>query len=224
MKNLIVLLAALLLAGGRAGAVDIQLDKLDLSMVQQGSGNAQSGKSSSGKKIRISEREFNDGVGTHTPSKWLIEVDGKAELIEGYVGVDEGSKDKGAVAEFIVVGDGAQLWTSGPLGMTSKAVPFKIPLVGIKRITLVVRSGHRFGHDADWASAKIVFNGATPKSIPLPPEQNVILTPKPGPKPHINGPKVYGAGPGHPFLYRIPCTGERTDQVFHDQSADGTVV
>jgi len=37
----------------------------------------------------------------------------------------------------------------------------------------------------------------------------VILTPKPGPEPKINGPKVFGARPGHPFLYRIACTGDR---------------
>jgi alpha-galactosidase len=36
-----------------------------------------------------------------------------------------------------------------------------------------------------------------------------ILTPKPSPKPRINGAKVYGARPGHPFLFRIPATGER---------------
>ena len=36
-----------------------------------------------------------------------------------------------------------------------------------------------------------------------------ILTP-PAPKtPKVNGPKVYGARPGAPFLYRIPATGER---------------
>jgi len=39
--------------------------------------------------------------------------------------------------------------------------------------------------------------------------QNPILTPRPGPEPRINGPRVYGARPGHPFLYRIPCTGRR---------------
>jgi alpha-galactosidase len=37
----------------------------------------------------------------------------------------------------------------------------------------------------------------------------LVLTPKPAPEPRINGPEVYGARPGHPFLYRIPCTGER---------------
>jgi alpha-galactosidase len=36
-----------------------------------------------------------------------------------------------------------------------------------------------------------------------------ILTPKPSPKPRINGAKVYGARPGHPFLYRIPASGKR---------------
>jgi alpha-galactosidase len=36
-----------------------------------------------------------------------------------------------------------------------------------------------------------------------------ILTPAPGPAPKINGPVVYGARPDRPFLYRIPCTGNR---------------
>ena len=39
--------------------------------------------------------------------------------------------------------------------------------------------------------------------------QAVILTPKPGPAPRINGPEVYGARPGHPFLYLIPAQGDR---------------
>ncbi|MBI5865945.1 MAG: alpha-galactosidase, partial [Planctomycetes bacterium] len=36
-----------------------------------------------------------------------------------------------------------------------------------------------------------------------------LLTPPPEPAPRINGPSVYGARPGRPFLYRIPCTGVR---------------
>ena len=39
-----------------------------------------------------------------------------------------------------------------------------------------------------------------------------ILTPKPGAAPKLNGPPVYGARPGRPFLYRIPCTGRRPIQ------------
>ncbi len=40
-------------------------------------------------------------------------------------------------------------------------------------------------------------------------EDAVLLTPPPGSKPKINGPKVYACGPKHPFLYRIPATGQR---------------
>jgi alpha-galactosidase len=36
-----------------------------------------------------------------------------------------------------------------------------------------------------------------------------ILTPKPGPAPRINGPRLYGCRPAHPLLYRIPTTGQR---------------
>ena len=47
--------------------------------------------------------------------------------------------------------------------------------------------------------------------------ERFILTPKPGAEPRINGPSMYGARPGHPFLYRIPCTGVRPIRF----SADG---
>ncbi|MDP2338590.1 MAG: putative Ig domain-containing protein, partial [Bacteroidota bacterium] len=36
-----------------------------------------------------------------------------------------------------------------------------------------------------------------------------LYTPAPKLQPRINGPLVYGCRPGHPFLYRIPCQGER---------------
>ena len=36
-----------------------------------------------------------------------------------------------------------------------------------------------------------------------------LRTPKAFDSPHINGPVVYGVRPGHPFLYRIPCSGIR---------------
>ena len=37
----------------------------------------------------------------------------------------------------------------------------------------------------------------------------MVLTPKPPATPRINGPKVFGVRPGHPFLFTIPATGER---------------
>ena len=49
-----------------------------------------------------------------------------------------------------------------------------------------------------------ITNGADVDKQPPP-----ILTPKPSPKPRINGAKVFGVRPGHPLLYTIAATGER---------------
>ncbi len=40
-------------------------------------------------------------------------------------------------------------------------------------------------------------------------EEAIILTPKPPPTPRINGAKVFGVRPGHPFLFTIAATGDR---------------
>ena len=37
----------------------------------------------------------------------------------------------------------------------------------------------------------------------------MILTPKPGAAPRINGPKIFGVRPGHPIVFTIPATGLR---------------
>ena len=52
---------------------------------------------------------------------------------------------------------------------------------------------------------------ATPAivSATQPVEEAEILTPPAPNEPRINGPVVYGVRPGSPFLYRIPCTGQR---------------
>ena len=56
---------------------------------------------------------------------------------------------------------------------------------------------------ADWALA------AAPATADWTAEPAVILTPKPSPRPRINGAKVFGVRPGHPFLFTIAATGER---------------
>jgi alpha-galactosidase len=45
--------------------------------------------------------------------------------------------------------------------------------------------------------------------LAAPVEKAVILTPKPGAMPRINGARVFGVRPGNPFLFTIPVTGER---------------
>ena len=40
-------------------------------------------------------------------------------------------------------------------------------------------------------------------------DPSLILTPKAGPQPRINGPKIFGVRPGHPILFTIPASGNR---------------
>jgi alpha-galactosidase len=56
--------------------------------------------------------------------------------------------------------------------------------------------------------------GKTQPAALAPPaaEARPILTPKPPASPRINGPRVYGARPGHDVIYRIPATGMRPMQ------------
>jgi alpha-galactosidase len=64
-------------------------------------------------------------------------------------------------------------------------------------------------------------HAAEAKLVAIPPEPRVILTPKPPETPRINGPRIFGVGPGHPFLFTIPVTGERPMRFAVDKLPQG---
>src|SRR5512136_1904022 len=61
-----------------------------------------------------------------------------------------------------------------------------------------------------------------PQAGPAQPDDDPgTLTPPAPREPRINGPSVYGVRPGHPFLYRIPATGDRPMQFTVQGLPDG---
>ena len=203
----------LLYACSVAGAEVVRLGELDLSKMSSGWGKPLADQSVTGKALSAGGRTFDTGVGTHAESTLYVTLDGKVERFKTCVGVDDGAGRRGSV-RFMVFGDGKRLFDSGVMkgGQTAKTVD--VPLMGVRQLRLMVTSagdGTDFDH-ADWAQAEFVVAGGRPVAVDapkIPPEERVILTPKPGPQPQINGPRAYGARPGRPFLYRIPCTGLR---------------
>jgi alpha-galactosidase len=191
----------------------VRLGELDLSEMSCGWGKPLVDKSVTGQAISIGGRTFDTGVGTHAESTIYLELDGKIERFKASVGVDDGAGRRGSV-RFLVYGDGKRLFDGGIMKGGQEAKAVDVPLTGVKQLRLMVTSagdGTDFDH-ADWAQAEFVVTGGRPLAVDppkMPPEERVILTPKPGPQPQINGPKVYGARPGRPFIYRIPCTGTR---------------
>jgi alpha-galactosidase len=214
MKSLIVCLGVI---GGIAGwsrAESIWVSNLDLTKAVTGWGHAQADKSIEKKPLTIAGQTYARGIGMHATGTLYIDLAGRAEAFRAKVGVDdEVTAGQGSVV-FKLVGDGRVLFDSGVMKGGQPAKPVDVNLKGVNTLLLLVGdAGDNINYDhGDWAEAVIVMKEGKPSAMPAPAEQAVILTPKPGPSPRINGPKVYGCRPGNPFLYRIPCTGERPMQ------------
>jgi alpha-galactosidase len=206
----ILLLIALTRGSFAASSDTLFLSALDLSKVRQGWGRAQKDLSVSGNPLSISGRRFDRGVGTHAASVLWVTVNGGAERFQAFAGVDDSAKGDGSVI-FKVIGDGRILWKSNVMRHGQRASQIDVDLRGVMQLVLQVgEAGDGIGNDhADWADARLIVSGEKPKTASPPLEEATILTPPPGPVPHINGPAVVGCRPGNPFLYRIPCTGER---------------
>lgn len=214
MKRLLLSLVTLALPL-LAHAETIPLSSLDLSLMSSGWGKPLAGKAVTNRPMRIGDQTYTDGVGTHADSEFLIDLGGRGERFTAVVGVDAGATNKNlALVEFIIYGDEKELWRSGPCRPSDAPKPVDVSLKGVRILNLTVTDGGN-GADSDhanWANARITFSGAAPKAIPappIPPEEKIILTPPPPAEPRLNNPRVYGARPGSPFLYRIPATGQR---------------
>jgi len=142
-----------------------------------------------------------------------IDLKKSCRSFSAFVGVDDEVNGKIGSVRFRIYGDGKLLFNSGVLKAGEPAKKVDIDLTGCKALTLSVDpAGDNTSFDhANWADAAFVVAGDDPVAVDAPvlKEEKVILTPKPGPEPKINGPKAYGCRPGRPFIYRIPCLGKR---------------
>lgn len=195
---------------GRAAPETVWLSSLDLSPITQGWGTPQADKAVTGKPLSIGGTKFDRGLGTHTDSLVRLELKGGAEKLSAFVGVDDAAGSGQANVAFRIIGDGKVLWKSGTMKLGQPAKKVDLDVKGIKMLLLIAesRGSISFGH-ADWADAKLLVTGQRPAIVGSPKEEPVILTPKPPRAPRINGARIFGVRPGHPFLFTIPATGDR---------------
>jgi alpha-galactosidase len=189
----------------------LSLADLDLGKIQQGWGDPQANKSVDGNPLSIGGQTFKEGVGTHADGVLRIDLAGKARRFTAMVGVDDEVRGQVGSVVFRVLGDGKDLYNSGLVKVDQPARKVEVDLTDIKTLLLMVEGGAdgiNYDH-ADWADARIDYEGIKPKAVDGPKEEAVILTPKPSPKPRINIAKVFGVRPGNPFLYTIAATGDR---------------
>ena len=188
------------------------VETLDLSLMDQSWGRGRAGLSVDGGPLTIDGHVYVHGIGTHADSEMNIHLKGAAERFQALVGVDDEVNQEGSVV-FVVLVDDEEVWQSGLLRGSDPAENVSIDLWGAQQITLIVEdAGDRIDYDhADWASARLVMAPGTQ-------ERPVTFRPAAGPPPQISrdisaepaihAPRITGATPGRPFLFRIPATGE----------------
>lgn len=214
IKNNITTLIILctLILSGCSSPQTVWLDDLDLTAMTQGGGVPTKNKSVDGNPLTIGGQTFERGVGTHSVSEIAIQIDGNATLFTAFVGLDDEMLEHKTSAEFIVIGDGEQLWSSGVVKVGDAPKECSVPLDGVKRLELIVAEGGDgpYYDHADWADAKIISKGKkTFPTLKFIATEPYILTPPAPATPRINGASVFGVRPGSPFQYQIAATGDR---------------
>ena len=156
---------------------------------------------------------YERGLGAHSISRLLYELDGKAVSISGLAGADDKNLFAGKL-QFKLIGDKKELWKSGVMKKGDPVKEFNVSLKGIDKLLLLVEEcgdGIMYDH-ADWLNVKIETRGEV-KPIPVwakpVAKEKYILTPSAPEAPVINNPLVFGARPGNPFLWSVMATGNR---------------
>lgn len=158
----------------------------------------------------IAGKAYGGGLGTQADNRTAIELNG-AIRFTALVGIDDATESALPIHLEVQV-DGVVAWQK-EMKKGEAAAAIDLDVRGKKTLVLVCRDiGNNYSQAlVDWIDAGFTVEGEKPKSV-LPPvlfEEFVILTPKAPATPRVNGPRVFGVRPGHPFLYTIPATGER---------------
>jgi len=201
----------------------VWLDDLDLGEMSTGWGLPLARKACTGRPLRIADKTFERGVGTHAVSVLNVEVDGRAKAFDAAVGADAGATEQTSV-RFVVMGDGKTLAESPVLKVGDAAYLLHADLTGVRKVRLVVEdAGDGIAFDqADWCDACFAMtDGARPVPAPEITDLLGILSPAPDERPRINGPRILGARPGHPILFRLPVSGERPMRLAAERLPEG---
>ena len=206
----------------------VWLSSLDLTKMVQARDKPVTDANKGKKPLSVGMQVFEKGVGTIAKSYIWISLAGGSDKFTAYAGVDDDTAHRSIAGtyRFKVYGDGRLLWQSAPVSYAQTATKVDVKVTGVNTLILVVISiGNSDSNlQVDWADARFIVSGKSPQAINPTAEDEVILTPEPGPEPHINGPEIYGCRAVHPFLYRIPATGKRPMRFTGDHLPGGLLL
>jgi hypothetical protein len=136
---------------------EIALSELEPVRATAGWRNVQTNRAVSGRPLSIGGKRYDRGIGTHANSDIEYDLKGLYDTFSAHVGVDDGSREERGSVEFLIIGDGKELWRSGGLKKSDGSMPVSVSLSGVHRLVLRVTDagdGNTQDH-ADWVDAKI---------------------------------------------------------------------
>jgi alpha-galactosidase len=153
------------------------------------------------------------GVPLQVNADLVVDLKGQAVRFLALVGIDdERAQGQGSVI-FDVWVDGTKRADSGVMRSGEAPKPLSVDLTGARRLVLAVADAGDGTRDdsAIWGGALIMMragSGARPETMILPEAPAPQIAPSRRPEPRLNSPRITGATPGRPFLFRIPASGE----------------
>jgi alpha-galactosidase len=152
------------------------------------------------------------GLGVSSQGELWVALDGRATRFVAVAGIDDARKTGRGSVTFEVWLDGAKRYDSGIIRPGDAPRPVSVDLGRARQMVLYVGDGGDGGADdiADWAGAAIVMADAEarPATISPPSDPAPVIASTRDAEPRINSPRITGATPGKPFLFRIPASGE----------------
>lgn len=137
---------------------EIYLDSLRAKKMISGWGRVRLNRSVSGGDLKIGNRSYSRGFGTHAPSEIIFPIYGLFRWLEGEVGVDMASPRQRGTIEFIISGDGRLIWRSGLMKAGQPSKPFRVALNQVQELRLEVTDGGdgNEGDHADWVMLRLI--------------------------------------------------------------------
>jgi hypothetical protein len=125
---------------------------------------------SQGGALSIAGNRYPWGIGVHADSELSFILDGRYQEFRSDAGIDTRMGGRGSV-HFAVLGDGRELYKSPAVrGSDGKPLEIKVPIAGVKRLTLQVTSAGDLdlGDVANWGAALVVRGGPGAPARPAP--------------------------------------------------------
>jgi len=113
--------------------------------------------------LRVGGKTYAHGIGVHARTELTWALGGAYAVFAAEIGIDD-AVGAGGNAVFTVLGDGRQLYTSGPVSGREDARLVRLPVDDVDKLTLLVEPAANLdvGDWADWASARVILPKATP--------------------------------------------------------------